>query len=146
MLKGIIFDFNRTLYDPEAGKLFPGVKELLKDLGGKGIKRGLISFGSLEKEQLIKSLGLPPFLDWYTVVLEKNPAHFQMFCKKFNIKPEEVAVVGDRMVEEITVGKRLGMKTMWLKRGAYANEITNISPDFIIDSLAEIPFVIDALR
>lgn len=142
MLKGIIYDFMRTLYDPEKGQLFGGVLPMLISFKEKGLKQGLISFGGAEKKRLIEGLGLGKILDWYKVVEEKNPEVFESFIKEFNLRPEETLVVGDLVNQEIAVGSAIGAKTVWVKWGAFADVETLITPDFMIDNISKLRDVI----
>ncbi len=138
MIKGIIFDFMRTLYDPEKGRLFSGALPLLKVFKEWGLKLGLISFGGQEKRMLIESLNLGGAVDWCQVVLEKTPSVFSHFRKAFHLKAEEVLVVGDLVNQEIAVGKSLGMKTAWIKTRWSLEDSPSVKPDFVVTSVREL--------
>lgn len=147
MLKGIIFDFMRTLYDPEKGELFAGVLPMLEAFKEKGLKRGLVSFGGPEKKRLIKELGLTEVLDWYRVVEEKTPEVFRSFMIQYRLSAEHVLVVGDLINQEIAVGQGIGARTVWLKWGLFADERPSVKPDFIINSITElVPVVNDLIQ
>ncbi|MEK7611155.1 MAG: HAD family hydrolase [Patescibacteria group bacterium] len=146
MIKGIIFDFVRTLYDPGEGRLFPGVLSFLEAYNKQGIKLGLVSFGSEEKQRLLQSLGLMSFLHWVRVVPEKTPAVFNEFKEKFCLLPEDIFVVGDRLSEEITVGQGLGMKTVWIQAEKTIPSEGTVKPDFIISSVTELTGLLEKLR
>jgi len=145
MLRGIIFDFMRTLYNPEKGELFAGVLPMLQSFKESGLKQGLVSFGGEEKRRLLRNLGLTSVLDWYRVVEDKTPEVFQDFLSKFSLKPEEILVVGDLVREEITVGKGIGAQTVWVKWGLFAKEQPSVKPDFVISSISELVPVVDDL-
>lgn len=145
MLKGIIYDFMWTLYDPEKGQLFDGVLPMLVSFKEKDLKQGLISFGGAEKKRLIEGLELGKILDWYKVVEEKNPEVFKVFLEEFDLKPEEVMVVGDLVNEEIAIGKGIGAKTVWIKWGAFANVKNFITPDYTIDNITKLKGVVSGL-
>ena len=83
MIKGIIFDFNRTLYDPDTGQLVDGATTLLKSLHGKGYLLCLISKKSVEgRKEQITSLGLDRyFIKILIIEGNKLEAHF-MECLK----------------------------------------------------------------
>lgn len=127
MLKGIIFDFNRTLYDPEEKALFSGVKELLRSLRQIGLKLGLLSYGGYEKEKLLRDIGLIPFFDWYKITPEKTLYEFSLFMKSLRLEPAEVLVVGDLLTEEIRLGNELGAKTVWINRGSGGGNLSSSS-------------------
>lgn len=132
----------RTLYDPEKGQLFDGVLPMLTSFKERDIKQGLISFGGAEKRQLIKSLGLENILDWYKVVEEKNPEVFKAFLTEFDLKPEEVLVVGDLVNEEVSIGKGIGSKTVWVRWGAFADVATSVIPDYTIGNITSLKGVV----
>ncbi len=156
MLKGIIFDFMRTLYNPEKGELFDGVLPMLTSFKEKGIKQGLVSFGGGEKRRLLFNLGLTSVFDWYRVVEDKTPEVFQDFLSKFSLKPEEVLVVGDLVNKEVAIGKRIGAKTVWINHESpFANprEFMDIrgenswyiTPDYTIDNIAKLSEIVGKL-
>lgn len=145
LIKGIIFDFNRTLYDPEKGRLFDGVIPLLNFLKAEGLKLGLISFGGEEKSRLIESLGLTEALDWEKVVAEKRPDDFREFPLRFGLKEEEVLVVGDLLDEEIALGVSLGMQTAWIGN-SHSRRDLGIQPNFVIEEIGELRSVLTKLR
>ena len=144
MIRGIIYDFVRTLYDLEKGQLFDGVLAMLNSFRDLGLKQGLVSFGGEEKEKLIQGLGLGGILDWYRVVEEKTPEVFRSFGEHFNLPAGQVLVVGDLVNEEVAVGRRLGMATVWLKAGKFSEAAAGAAPDFTIAAINDLePIVTD---
>ncbi len=136
MIKGIIFDFINTLYDPEKKQLFTGVLSLLKDLKTSGIKLGLLSYGSAGKIELIRKLGLNEYFDKVAVTEEKSPAEFQLFLEQFKLNPDQILVVGDRLDDEIKTGKSLGLITVWIS--PQPNITRTKFADFQIRSVTEV--------
>ena len=61
MIKGIIFDFNRTLYIPELQELPDKSIELLKNLKRSGFLLALISIKESQRDTLIESYDLSSF-------------------------------------------------------------------------------------
>ena len=137
MLRAIIFDFNKTLYNPNSGNLFPGVKDLLSDLKAQsGLTLALISYGGDYRVELIKGLGILSLFDWFKFVEEKSTEDFLEFSKKFQILPRSILVVGDMLEEEIKIAKFLTMKTAWIKN-SFQGE-SSIKPDYQLNSVSEI--------
>jgi len=141
MIKGIIFDFNRTLYNPESGALEPGAKEVLEYLSR--YKLCLISKKSTEdRESLIRDLGIVDcFLDIQVIEGNKQEAHFQRCLEKMQLVAQEVAVVGDRIREEIKLGNKMGMTTFWYQNGKFAQEVPRgefENPNYTIIKLDEL--------
>ncbi len=124
MIKGVIFDFNRTLYDPDSKQLVEGALRLLGRLRSDGIEACLISKKSAEgRESQIKALGLGSYFKRILVIEGgKQEAHFQECLEAMSLQAHEVAVVGDRIREEISLGNRMGMLTIWYKAGKFAAE------------------------
>jgi putative hydrolase of the HAD superfamily len=130
-IKGVILDYNRTIYDPDRGKLMEGAKELLEYCKDKNIKLSLISRGYPTRDQEIEDLGIK---DYFTKIIrilkeqdeQKAPHHFQESVDAMGLVSSEVVAVGDRVAGEIKCANSLGMTTIWFKNGKYANtEPTN---------------------
>jgi len=143
MIKGIIFDFNRTLYDPETSSLAPGALEALDRLSEKGYKMCLLSKKTQEdRRERISELGLDKyFLDIQVIEGERREENFERCSRVMSLNNCEIAVVGDRIRSEITLGNRLGMATIWYKSGKFASEtprITEEKPDYTITALSEV--------
>ena len=140
-MKTAIIDFNRTLWNPDTNNLIPGAQELLQLLKGKEIKLALISAASDKKERQILIKSISSFFDVIKVVSEKSPQLFEEIIQNFNTKPTETIVIGDRIKGDINIGNRLGMKTIRLKAGKYAQEeplTKNENPNYSFTSLREI--------
>ncbi len=118
MVKGIIFDFGYTLYDPTSKTLYPGALEVLEKLKGK-YKLAVASRTDnvVKRHQELHDLEVGKYFDVIEVVPEGTNKDLQSILEKFNLKPEEVMVVGDRLTSEITQGNKLGMKTVHYVNG-----------------------------
>lgn len=146
MIKGIIFDFNRTLFDPESQRLFGGVATLLPKLA-KNYKLALLSTGNESRKQLIKSLAMEKYFREILVVLEKKEDHLTRLAEACKCQPQEILVVGDGIKSEIALAKSLGMRTVWLKKGVFANDEPaggSERPDFVIFRLNELEKVLES--
>lgn len=144
MIRGVIFDFNRTLYDPDTKQLVSGATTILAWLQDRGCQLCLISKKSAEeRELLISSLGLNRYFRKILVIEgSKQESHFQECLSAMALPASEVAVVGDRIREEIYLGNRMGMHTIWYRSGKFAAEVPENSaqlPRCIITSLEELP-------
>ncbi|MBV0923179.1 HAD-IIA family hydrolase [Halomicroarcula limicola] len=63
--------------------------------------------------------------------------------------PEECLVVGDRLDTDIRMGERAGMTTALVRSGVSddaALERSDVTPDYVLDSLADVDDVLDAAR
>ncbi len=139
MIKGIIFDFNRTIYDPEKNALTEGAIELLEDLSSRFQLCLLSKTDEADRRKQISKLGLDKyFKDIQVNEGEKHKSHFKRCLKIMNLKASEVAVIGDRVVGEIRVGNQLGMLTIWYKSGKFATRLPQNEqevPDYTITAL-----------
>ncbi len=139
----VIFDFNRTLYDPEKEKLMEGARRLLNSLKKRSIKMALLSITSSDnREQLIASLDLEPYFTEILIIDQtKKPEHFRALSQKLQTEPEKCLVIGDRIKQEIHNANLAGMKTCWLQRGKFkaeTPEIQNEIPDYTVNNLDEV--------
>ena len=146
MIKGILFDFNKTLYDPELDAIIDDADMILQKLKNDGYQLCLISKLSQKsydsRAEQISQLGLDRyFIDIQIIEGNKTEEHFQRCVRIMSLNPSEIAVVGDRIREEITLGNRLGMRTIWYKNGKFSEESPQShdeKPQHTITSLKEI--------
>ena len=122
MKKLIIFDFNRTLFDPDAGKLFDSALEVLRALKDSGARLFLIGKGMKERENLIYDLGLDRFFEKIILKEEKEIGDFEMI-RKLAEEGDELFSVGDRIKKEITLSNLCGFKTIWFQNGKFSTEV-----------------------
>ncbi len=122
MIKAIIFDYYRTLYDPEEG-ISLATKKLVRELREQGLILALITRNESAKKDISSNLFFSFFSVVKTVEDDKNEEDFREVIKQINVKEEEILVVGDRIKKEIVIGNKIGLKTVWLKKGLYATEL-----------------------
>lgn len=140
MKKIIIFDFNRTLYDPEKEKLFLGVKKVIYSLTDKGFTLFLISAGQKTTKETIGKSGIKQFFKKITVSKSKSLQDFKKLISS-GVSLEKSYVIGDRVKSEIKKGNRLGMKTIWIRKGKFARELPRSieeQPTFTVQSITEV--------
>lgn len=113
----IIFDYNRTLFNPEAQEFFPSVFELLKELSEK---HELFLVSALEpgRQEKIEEFGLTSFFKKVVFVEKKSVEIF----KELMGKSGGVIVVGDRVRAEIKIGNELNYVTVWVRQGKFKDE------------------------
>ena len=150
MIKGLILDYNRTLYNPETSKLMEGSMVILNYCKKKNIKISLMSRGESTRAQEIKDLGIENHFAKILIISKeknelKNTSHFQECADAMNLSASEIVVVGDRIKAEIKYANSLGMITIWYKSGKYAKESPECNeeyPDYEVLSLNDvIPFL-----
>jgi putative hydrolase of the HAD superfamily len=96
----------------------------INELKKVGYKVFLVTFGNREmQEEKIKVLGLERSFD--EIIITDNPRgkekYFKEILIRYDLKPEQVLCVGDKIKDEIEVGKRLGMSTALMQHGRHYN-------------------------
>ncbi len=102
--------------------LFPDTMDSINELKKVGYKLFLVTFGNRKmQEKKIKALGLERAFD--KIIITDNPLGkekcFREILTKYDLKPEQVLCVGDKIKDEIEVGKKLGMSTALMKHGRH---------------------------
>lgn len=141
MTKLIIFDFNRTLYDPGSRQLLPDTIGVLKKLKAQGRELRLLSRAKPGRLKLITALGLKKIFKSIHLVEKKSPLKLQEISRQSGCELKDCTIVGDRIKQEIVFGKQLGMRTVWLRNGKFATELPTTSaeePDEKITSLEDL--------
>jgi len=76
-----------------------------------------------------------------------DPAIFAHALREAEAAPDRVAMVGDRLDRDIAPAKALGMRTVWVLRNEAPDDPTPAQlavPDAAIDTLAELPGLVDS--
>lgn len=140
MKKIIIFDFNRTIYDPDTKTLFPGTREVLQALHQKEFILYIVGKGNEARLDIINQLNIKEYFENIYLVPEKNIEQLLALKERY---PENTIFysVGDRIKNEISLGNKVGFKTVWLKNGKFSSEIPdgiNEQPWKTIEHLSEL--------
>jgi FMN phosphatase YigB (HAD superfamily) len=136
----IIFDWKRTLYNPDNKELIIDSKKVLKYFSNLSIEMHLIGKGGQEMYLEVERLGLAKYFKSITFVEEsKTKEDFLSLIEDLNIK--QLLVIGDRLKSEIEVGNSIGATTIWIKKGKFATEtpeLTGIEPCYTINSIEDV--------
>lgn len=139
MFKYIIFDWKRTLYDPDQKTLIPGSLELLELINSKHISMILIGKGGEDMKNEVNRLGLKKYFK--NIIFNEGTKDISIFRPYVaNDKPQASLFIGDRTKSELEIGKKLGATTIWVKQGKFADELPendSQKPDFTVGSLGE---------
>jgi len=147
-MKAVIFDFNRTLYDPEQDKLIKGSSKVLNTLYKK-TKLALVTTETGERLGLIKQLGIEKFFNKILIVGEKDKKSFLACCDALGVQPQDAVVVGDRIKGEIAIGNKLGMVTIQFKNGIFADQLPENEgekPKMVITKLVDLLKILSDLK
>ncbi|MEK7607896.1 MAG: HAD hydrolase-like protein [Patescibacteria group bacterium] len=126
-LMKIIFDYNRTIFDPEKDRLYDGAFEVLKTLAMNN-DLFLVSRNEPKRETRLKSLGIIGLFKKILFIGEKSEDSFLSFVGE----DRDVIVVGDSVQDEIRIGNKLGFTTIRILQGKF-RDITPTSIEEISD-------------
>ncbi len=122
MIKAIIFDWGRTLYDSEQGKIFPETMQVIDELSKK-YQLALVSLatqGNIEERHLLlKQERLESYFVSILFAQTGKDHLYVLTLTTLGLQSEEVVIVDDR----IKRGKRNGATTIWVRRGKFMNEL-----------------------
>lgn len=119
--KIVIFDFNRTIYNPEHRRLMPRIELILKILIRRGYELYLISTANPSRDKLIRELGLKKYFRRVIITRNKRMA-IKNITAHSRFSSQNSFVVGDRVRDEISYGNIAKMKTIWLRAGKFSKE------------------------
>ncbi len=119
----------------------------LKKLRSLRYKMGLLSNAGddVDLQTLVNKARIRPFFD-FVLSSEKigyrkpHAAYFEAGLKNWDLKIDQVAMVGDKPHADILGANQLGIYSIWIKRRAeLIPQDENIKPDAVISSLSELP-------
>lgn len=138
MIFCIIFDWKRTLYDPDSKTLIEGAKSLLDFIKNKNIPLISVGKGGKDMQGEIDRLRVRSYFK--EIVFAEGQKDPQVFKKYISADPKKTVFIGDRVRSELEIGHKLGATTIWIKQGKFANEEPENEeqkPDYQIPSLSE---------
>ena len=111
-IKLLILDVDNTLIDYYKN-LSEEVKQWAKEMRGQGIKLYILSnTNNKEKvEKVAKTLQIP----YKHFAMKPLKRGFKYIQKETNIKPENIAVVGDQIFTDVLGAKRAGLHAIMVK-------------------------------
>lgn len=135
-------------YEPRAARARTrhGARELLDHLARKGVTRVILSNHTLEGIYFqLERLGLTHHFEAVLANEAIGMGHFKGkrerlvdYLHETGVDPAKAAIVGDT-VEEVKIGKELGMKTIAITGGYNAtNRLRQAKPDALVTSLLQI--------
>lgn len=137
----VIFDLNRTLYDPETDTLTPGTYETLESLKKSGSKMHLLSRREPGRSDMLDRFNIRHFFITIVFVEDKSADIFTEIINWTNDREADVYVVGDYRHEDIRFGNQAGAKTIWFRQGKFAGlkaEMPDDIPWQTISTLSEL--------
>ena len=130
--------------------LYDGVKELLSDLSGSHtLALAANAPGSIRDK--LDQCGVLQYFSFTSVsgdlgVKKPDPRFFEAILEDVGVTPGDAILVGDRLDNDMMPAKRMGIATIWVRRGRYAVLEPRV-PDEIPDAtVADVTEVAAALR
>ena len=124
-------------------------RSTLHALRDRGLRTGLLSnthWPRRQHEEWLARDGLLDLLDArvYTSDLhfvKPHPAAFAALLNQIDVEAESAVFVGDRLWDDVQGATNLGMRTVWIRNDAVPRH--DVTPDAVIDDLAELVPVVD---
>ncbi|MHA1752436.1 MAG: HAD family hydrolase [Candidatus Helarchaeota archaeon] len=134
---------------------FPNTKPTLEKLKAMGLKVALLSNGPYDKgiKKLLEILELKDYFDLIETsanigYTKPNPLTFNTILKKLNLKPEEVIMVGDDLLNDCKGASDVGLLCVKVKKDFnFPYEVgLKFKPDFTINDISEVPDIIKQIN
>lgn len=136
----MIFDWKRTLYNPDCKKLVTGTPKLLQFLKKTNTIIILIGKGGNEMFKEVKRLNIEKYFS--KIIFQEGKKDIKVFSQFVSTKnPKLTMVVGDRVRSEIELGNKLKTMTIWLKQGKFSEELPLNKfqePNFVVNSIKKL--------
>lgn len=140
------FGLMKTPWHKEDEIPYPDAEDILQYLCGKGYKIGVIANQSAGTEGRLEGWGLLKYIDVVAASAELGVAKpdrgiFDKALEMAGCTAKEAVMVGDRIDNDISPAKKLGMKTVWIRQGfaIYQNpQRAEEQPDYVVDNLSEL--------
>lgn len=143
-------DHNHAHHDDEIA-VFPGVKDCLQELHGRGIKMGVVTSKLHELAwRGLTLMGLAPYLSCCVGAddcdeYKPNPGPVIKGAQLLELNPHECLYVGDSPFD-MQAGRDAGCQTVAVTWGMFSLErLQDAQPDFIIDDPRELVGLVAAL-
>ena len=110
------------------------------------MKLGVITNGILKWQlKRLKATGLRKYFDFVTTTSEAgfekpHPAVFKLALKKASVKASQAVMIGDNPLRDILPANKLGMTTVWLRRGKryYLPVVGKEKANYIVKNFLEL--------
>lgn len=139
------YGLTKTPWHKEDERLFPDTIECLQELH-EYYKIGIIANQSLGSKERLERFGILKYIDVIVASAEESVEKpdkriFEIALKRAECEPEQAAMVGDRLDNDIVPANGIGMYTIWIKQGdwkdACPREVQE-QPDMTVESLSEL--------
>ena len=112
-IKGLILDVDNTLIDYYRN-LVDGAEKWCEELKNEGIKCIILS--NSNKRSKVEEVAEKLNIDYITFAKKTLKSGFKRALSKLELKPDEVAVVGDQLFTDVIGAKRMNMFSILVKQ------------------------------
>ncbi len=132
--------------------LIEGAAGVLDYLAERGVKIGLISNTGLTSPEIYREwlvrIGLLGKFDYLSFsneqeVAKPSRAIFESTVRGLGVKAGRTLHVGDNLHTDVAGSAAVGMSTVWVRGGIDSPVRTDTVPDYSVDSILELPEVVD---
>jgi putative hydrolase of the HAD superfamily len=123
---------------------FANLTTMLEELKRYRIQIGMITngYGQFQMNH-IKALEIEKYFDVILIsewegIKKPDPQIFKRALQQLNVSPNQSLFVGDHPYNDVKAAQSVGIKGIWKKDRQW----NHVEADFIIDDLAEVPFII----
>ncbi len=136
--------FSNALKETGTPKLYPQIKDVLKDLSEKNIQLWLLSSQPEDNLKLqVEKFGISNYFSGITGGVHDKEAGFKKLLNNNNIKADETICVGDT-IREIKAGKASDLTTVAITWGFGSREqLSSANPDYILNDLTNLSEIIN---
>jgi len=106
--KLIIFDFYKTIYDPETNEFYPGTELLLEKLNINNAL-ALVTTESTERVALLMKLDVKKYFLEVVLCNGKRAKCYSDLADALNKSNNDILIIGDRDDEELRIAKQLNI-------------------------------------
>lgn len=110
-IRGLILDIDNTLVPNHFPDADEKVIQFIQNLKHHGIKAIIVSNATQAR---VERFAKPLEIDYVYNALKPFARGYREAIRRMNLKPQEVAIIGDQLFTDIWGGRRIGMKTILL--------------------------------
>lgn len=108
-IKGIITDLDNTLVAWDVADATGDIIDWISELQKEGIQVTIISNNNEERVRIFSE---PIKVPYEAAAKKPSTKAFKRACNRMNLKPHEVAVIGDQLLTDVLGGNRGGFHTI----------------------------------
>ncbi len=116
----ILLQLTKLFEERDAYHMYPDAVKAIMEAKNLGLKTAVITtIGSFRFQKALKPVKerIDLVVDGYTARCEKsNPEMIHVALRKLELQPEEAVMIGDELLVDIRIPKKVGLKTIFLDR------------------------------